>query len=304
MDIRRWYYLSKSDRRGFAALLLAVFAVGLGFWLYRFDDGADGVPTVSKEEAEELAEFEAEIRRDSSERRRFYEDKFFAVPETFPFDPNTADSFTLVRLGLRSWQAHNVLKYRRKGGRWRSPDDFARLYGLSKQDFLRLKPYIRIHEDERYLRAREEKQRRDSVWKTFPQKLPVGTVLDLNASDTTAFKGIPGIGSYYAQKICRYRERLGGFISAKQIREVEGLPADIEMWVSVEPNAQPFRKIAVNKATFKDLVRHPYLNYEQVKEIVNYIRRNGPLKGWNELRLSPHFSDKDTERLTPYFVFD
>lgn len=36
------------------------------------------------------------------------------------------------------------MKYRQRRGRWRSPDDLRRLYGLSEEDFQRLRPYIRI----------------------------------------------------------------------------------------------------------------------------------------------------------------
>ena len=38
------------------------------------------------------------------------------------FDPNTADSSTLVHLGLKPWQASNMLKYRAKNGRYRQAE--------------------------------------------------------------------------------------------------------------------------------------------------------------------------------------
>jgi hypothetical protein len=39
------------------------------------------------------------------------------------FDPNTADSCTLVHLGFKPWQAKNMLKYRSKGGKYRKKED-------------------------------------------------------------------------------------------------------------------------------------------------------------------------------------
>ena len=62
----------------------------------------------------------------------------------FYFDPNTADSLTFLRLGLRPWQAHNIIKYRARGGRYRYKEDFARLYGLTLEKYRQLEPYIRI----------------------------------------------------------------------------------------------------------------------------------------------------------------
>jgi DNA uptake protein ComE-like DNA-binding protein len=68
-------------------------------------------------------------------------------PETFYFDPNTADSTQLLRLGLQPWQVRNIYKYRAKGGVYRKKEDFARLYGLTVKDYRRLEPYIRISSD-------------------------------------------------------------------------------------------------------------------------------------------------------------
>ena len=67
--------------------------------------------------------------------------------ESFVFDPNTADSTQLLRLGLRPWQVRNIYKYRSKGGIYRTKTDFARLYGLTVKDYRRLEPYIRISAD-------------------------------------------------------------------------------------------------------------------------------------------------------------
>ena len=59
----------------------------------------------------------------------------------FRFDPNTADSLTLLSLGLQPWLVHNVCRYRERGGTYRKPDDFARTYGLTVRQFRALKPY-------------------------------------------------------------------------------------------------------------------------------------------------------------------
>ena len=67
--------------------------------------------------------------------------------ELFNFDPNTADSTTLLRLGLQPWQVRNIYKYRAAGGVYRRPLDFARLYGLTRKQYLALEPYIHISAD-------------------------------------------------------------------------------------------------------------------------------------------------------------
>lgn len=299
--------LSKSDLRGLFIIFIALLAVaGIRYGL-RFLPLSDALPPVSEAERRMLDSLAAQARADSSRREERGRDERPAYgiskERLFPFDPNAADSATLVRLGLRPWQASNAMKYRRRGGRWRTPDDFARLYGLSREDFLLLRPYIRIAEPQRAQAATDAATaRRDSFASRNPEKFPEGTVVDLNRADTTVLKRIPGIGSYYAARICRYREQLGGFVSVAQVRELDGLPADVERWFTVDAQPQ-VRQMNLNAATFRQLVRHPYLSYEQVKAIADHIRKYGPLKGWDDLRLYGEFTPQDFRRLQPYFCF-
>ena len=65
----------------------------------------------------------------------------------FAFDPNTADSTQLEQLGLQRWQIRNIYRYRKAGGIYRRPQDFASLYGLTAGQYKQLEPYIRISAD-------------------------------------------------------------------------------------------------------------------------------------------------------------
>ena len=197
-----------------------------------------------------------------------------------------------------------MLKYRRKGGRWRSADDLQRLYGLSKSQFEQLRPYIRIAEADK--RKEHERAEWQSNYEHEPrpktEKFAEGVTLPANAADTTALKHIPGIGSYYAHKIVDYRERLGGFVSTSQIGEIEDLPAGITRWFVLDKTDKP-RQLRINHATFKQLVRHPYLSYEQTKIIVTHIRQYGAIRSWRDLQLYKEFTQNDFKRLVPYISF-
>lgn len=296
---RRPFYLSKSDRRGLCVIAVLLLCLAAGRWWWAKRPPADEMPALTAQERAELDSFEAAVGdtavtpvgRGSTPEA-----------ELFPFDPNTADSLTLRRLGLKDWQVRNMMKYRRRGGVWRSADDFARLYGLSADEFARLRPYIRVASAPRRESGETAAAARDTLRRRYPEKYPAGTVIDLNTADTTMLKRIPGIGSYYAAKICRYRERLGGFVSLAQLREVEGLPTDVEQWFKIE-GYPSVTKINVNSATFKELVRHPYLSYEQVKIIVTYRQKYGRLNGWQDLQLHDEFGEAAVARLRPYFSF-
>ena len=336
--------MSKSDARGFTILVVILAAVGLCcyFFLFRADK-TDAEPQRTNDEAQELAAFQQLVKQDSIAReenyseythayyqqnarrapKRHYDSRTKRTVETFPFNPNTCDSATFVRLGLPTWMASNALKYRRKGGIWHSPDDFARLYGLSEADFQRLKPYIVIDEKHRqtsmshrpssgYSSPRSSSgtapqqvahEGNQSAKPIYPSKYKEGEVKnDFNTCDTAELKRIPGIGSYYAKKICKYRDQLGGYVSTNQLSEITDLPEGIEKWFTLASSPH-VRKINVNKAAFKELVRHPYLSYDQAREIANYIRKYGTIQTWNDLKISPYFAPSDFQRLDPYFTF-
>ena len=292
-------FLSRSEKRGLLLLLFLLLCV-CGGMLYV--GMSERVGTSVQLSPEDIAELEA-FATLTKERKKRQEEVRIPV-QSFPFNPNTADSMTLLRVGLKPWQVKNLMAYRRAGGRWKDADDFKRLYGLSDEEFQRLRPYVQIPPAVKEVYFTEhDRARQDSLHHLRPEKFTQLTVLDLNTVDTLTLRKIPGIGVGYSRSIVSYRERLGGFVSVAQLKDIEGLPARIEEWFSVEEQVA-VRTISINKSDFKTLVRHPYLSYEQVKVITTHIRKYGPLRSWKDLQLYPEFTPKDFERLTPYFVFE
>ncbi len=237
--------------------------------------------------------------------------------ETFYFDPNTADSTQLLRLGLSPWQVRNIYRYRAKGGVYQKKEDFARLYGLTVKDYRRLEPYIRISED--YLPASTlvgnysrtsissrtsgpsipRRSSRDSL--RYPVKIREGEHIVLNVADTTMLRKVPGIGAYYAKEIARYGRWLGGYVNVDQLDEIDNFPKEAKKYFVINnPNPQ---KLNINKLTLQQLRRHPYINYYQAKAITDYRRLHGDIKSLQDLRFSPDFTERDIQRLTPYIEY-
>ncbi len=237
-------------------------------------------------------------------------------PECFYFDPNTADSTQLLRLGLQPWQVRNIYRYRAKGGVYRKKEDFARLYGLTVKDYRRLEPYIRISED--YLPAStlvggkgdiNDRNYRDysnySTYKKdslrYPVKIREGEHVVLNTADTSMLRKVPGIGAYYAKEIVRYGKWLGGYVHVSQLDEIDNFPKEAKKYfVITDPHPQ---KLSINKLTLQQLRRHPYINYYQAKAIVDYRRLHGDIKSLRDLRFSSDFTDEDIRRLEPYIAY-
>ena len=241
------FYLNRHDRRILLVLLsVAVVAFGLMFLV----DENEGEPTSSSPSSTS----KTSPARSTS---HYYQQPSRRV-ERFAFDPNTADSTQLLRLGLQSWQVRNIYKYRAAGGIYRKKEDFAKLYGLTVKQYRELEPYIQISSD--YQPAStlvKEKQHvvyeRDTL--RYPVKIAEGEHIELNASDTSLYKKVPGVGSYYARKIAEYGRRLGGFVSANQLDEIENFPSDSKKYFSV--NASGVHQMNVNRLSLNDLKRHP-----------------------------------------------
>jgi competence protein ComEA len=223
----------------------------------------------------------------------------------FPFDPNTLDEQGWLALGLSRGKVGTLLKYRSRGGRFRRPEDLARVYSLAEDEVARLLPYVRI-------RATEARQggmdpaggkvgfRYDRV--TLPEA-PRRKRVEVNSADSQAWVRLPGIGPGLASRILRFRRRLGGFLSVGQVAETYGLPDSV--FQSIRPfldvdtsKVQPW--VDVNQATVEQLASHPYVSYRVAKAIVAYRGVHGPFGRVDDLgRLALVPSDL-LERIRPY----
>jgi len=162
--------------------------------------------------------------------------------ETFPFDPNTVSLADLQRLGLTLRQAETIDHYRSKGGRFRTKDDFRKMYVVTDTLFARLEPFIKIPK------------------------------VELNAADSAALVTLRGIGPYYARKILDYRERLGGFLNKAQLLEIEGFDEErlAGFFDDVEIDTTRCSRLDLWHTTDSILARHPYLGEKGARSITRY----------------------------------
>ena len=293
----KFFYLQKSDRRVILLLMCGIVAALIIISITESETPADNTLEQVKQKKE------SNSRRQKSGHYTYYQGEA-RQPELFPFDPNTADSTQLLRLGLKPWQVVNIYKYRAAGGIYRKPRDFARLYGLTLKQYRQLEPYIRISEEnqpaEKYFYKYEPIEERDTV--KYPIKLQAEERIVLNRADTAQLRKVPGIGSFFARKIVEYRERLGGYYRVQQLLEIEDFP-ETAVDFFIIPDDTQFRKLNVNRLSLNELKRHPYINYYQARAIVDYRRLHGRLESLQQLSLLKDFPQEAIERLEPYVEY-
>lgn len=234
-----------------------------------------------------------------------------------PFNPNTADSLELLSVGLSSRVVRNILRYRKAGGEFRRPEDLLRIYGLHDSAFVRVRPYITIPQPTEFSAGEQladvpeplpmmlssDTMKREHPYAEYMRaKHKPGQFVDLNRADTSELMKIPGIGPVYAKMIVDYRERLGGYHSIVQLRDLEVLPEDLGDWVHV--STPPAAILNVNKLSLTQLRSHPYLSFYQAKAIVELRNREGHIRSLQQLLFLDEFSESDIERLTPYLSFE
>lgn len=294
-----FFYYTKSERR-VILLLLAIALLLLGIWAITEYLRPVEVP-VTLSESKEIDSFLANLEEQEKIRKSHTpKNEISAVLQ--PFDPNTADSVLLRQLGLPVYIVRNILKYRAKGGVFRSPESFSRIYGLKEEVYQKLKPYITIAPlvSVSHVRTDTFRQLKDTI--PYIPKYEEGTIVDLNKADTSILKRIPGIGSTLARMIVVYRQRLGGFYDVSQLQEVPHVRVELNKWFVVTPAG--LHKIQVNSASLDKLRSHPYMDFYKAKAIMEYRRKRGKIKGLSQLSMFEEFTEKDLKRLSPYLTFE
>jgi competence ComEA-like helix-hairpin-helix protein len=146
-------------------------------------------------------------------------------------------------------------------------------------DDARQKP-IKYHAKGSYFKRKEEFK------KIYLKQKEIPLFLNLNTADSAALTLLKGIGPAYAARIIKYRNILGGFIDAGQLREVYGL--DSSLYALIEPHVfardSGIKKININAAGIEEFRKHPYFGYRIARALVNYRLAHGPFKNVEDLK--------------------
>lgn len=129
-----FFYFSKSERRAILFLLTLLF-IFMCIWVL-FPVKEESLEQ-DQEGIEEIKNFLAGVHEmEEKESLRYSYDKPKRREVVLAaFDPNSADSIEFLQRGLSPFIAHTILQYRRAGGKFRTADDFSRVYGLSSEKF-------------------------------------------------------------------------------------------------------------------------------------------------------------------------
>lgn len=277
---------SKADRIAIIAVVAIVAIIVIVSYLYpvlmsrKTLANRDVVDSLLMVQDASVAEMNKEASADRS-----------ATLTPFEFDPNDMTDQQWLQLGLTERQVKTINNYKSKGGNFKSKSDFAKLYCISDEEYEILEPYIQLPDTYgvKQKNNKKESQKSDNgqvVYEKPRQSNSTNVVVDINKADSTQLMSLPNMNRYMASRIVRYRSILGNFAEIEQLMEINGV--DTLFLGSLKPHLSIDRadvvKINVNRLEFKALLRHPYLDFEQVKGIMNYRERRGFFNSWEQLR--------------------
>lgn len=130
--------------------------------------------------------------------------------------------------------------------------------------------------------------------------------LNLNSCDSASLEALPGIGPVLSARIIKYRNLLGGYISVSQLKEVYGLPEETFNLISTRVFADTLsiKRIRINEADYKALIRHPYLERGEVNAILKYRELKGRITGIDTMIENKLVSEETGRRIRIYLEFD
>lgn len=140
----------------------------------------------------------------------------------------------------------------------------------------------------------------------FQKEQKENLIIELNSADTFELQRLRGIGSSFARRIIKYRERLGGFHDKYQVAEVWGMDTARYNKISANlaVNRDSIHKINLNTVTFKELLFHPYFPFEITKAIMLYRKDHKKFTSLDELLSVPGIHDSTYKKIVNYLFLD
>ena len=302
-ELKRYFTFNRTERRGSVIIIVLILVSWMGYFVL------SAITTHRQSDFEkfknEIASFEKSLVADSlSIRVESHKEFDFNNPDQsiareklnpFQFNPNHLSAEKWEELGLSEKQIEVILNYEAKGGKFYKKEDFRKMYCISETEYEILEPFIVIPEPQK-----------DSSYKKTAYVGKKAVVVELNAADTLELQLLRGIGSSFAGRIVKYREKLGGFYCKEQLLEVWGMDTARyhKLAENVVVDKSLIRKININKANVKELMKHPYIEYPLALSIVKYRAKNGNFSSVQQINSASAIYKELFLKIEPYLTVE
>ena len=219
-------------------------------------------------------------------------------PKIFPFNPSFITDFKGYQLGMSTEEIDKLLIHRSKGNYINSIKEFQQVTGVSDSLLNKISPYFKFPD----WVIKREKRSHQVILKEREHSKPFN-IKDLNAATVEELKTVNGIGTKLAERIIKYKNKLGGYLINEQLYEVYYLDKEVANRVLERFNVlekPEIEKINVNEATFKEVLSIIYINYELTKKIFDYRDEVAEIQSLEELKEIEGFPLEKFDRIALY----
>ena len=225
----------------------------------------------------------------------------------FPFDPNTLEESGFQQLGLRDKTIHTLINYRSKGGHFYKPEDLRKIYGLPAVEADKLIPFVKINTaEETHHYTAENNESKALYAKEKPQ------IIDINKATIEQWKALPAIGDALSNRIVKYRDKMGGFISIEQVKQTYGLSDSAYQIIlpylrlssdkTVVLSTPSPQKININKATASELKSIAAIPPDVADAIVIYRKQHGSYASIEGIKKIVFINEELYQNIAPYLT--
>lgn len=293
-NIHSHFWYTKSHRNGilFLGTLILVFQV-----VYFFVDFSS--EKMIDMESDEVVQLEKEI--DSLRKIAIKERQ----PKVYKFNPNFISDFKGYQLGMSTQEIDRLHNFRKQHKFVNSKEEFQQVTRISDSLLAKISPLFKFPE---WVLKKQKKKLKNKVTVTdskkeiFVKERVISTP-NLNKATKEDLMKVDGVGEVIAARIIKYRSKLGGFSEKNQLNEVWSLEQQtaeeiLKVFTVLEkPN---FEKVNVNTASFKQVLKNPYIDYELCKKIFEYRDEVAELQDISELRNIKNFPQNKYARIVLY----
>lgn len=288
-NLKSHFVFNRSQQNGIFLLAGIIVVLQAVYWFVEFHPSEN----TTTGELEELVRFQQQI--DSAKTAAIIGD----TVRIYPFNPNFITDFRGYTLGMSIEEIDRLHMYRAEDKWVNSAEDFQKVTNVSDSLLKVISPYFRFPEWVSSGRSQRRVQARSVSSEVTRDKR------DLNLAAVEDLVAVRGIGETLAGRIVNYRNKIGGFVSDLQLKDIYGLSFEVReevlaYFTVIEPAT--VQQYSINEATVLELTTVPYLNYELAREIVNYRLLHENISSFEELAKIKDFPSEKIDRIALYLT--
>lgn len=226
------------------------------------------------------------------EKKYVNNDKYNYQDKNFIIDINKANAEEFEKLyGIGKVYSERIVKYRNKIGGFESIEQLKEVYGIHDTVYQKFKHQLVLSNPNKQINNQNQQKKEIKI--------------ELNNASQEDLVQLNGIGNVFAKRIVDFRDKLGGFYSIEQVKDVYGIHDTVFQKIKNNiylQKAAPILKLNINNATLEELTANPYFFTTLAKQIVGYRTKVKPFATIEDLKKLYYIRDNPEyyEKILPY----